>query len=125
VLEGVAFACRDVAERLAAMGLPVTRVLVLGGGSRSAVWMQLRADVLGLRHDVAHDPDTCPIGAAMIAAVAAGGSADLAAAAAGIPGPAHAFAPAGDRLDEPYARYQRLVAQLATLATAPWLPAAS
>jgi len=121
VLEGLAFACRDVAERLVALALPVARVLVLGGGSRSAVWAQLRADVLGVPHDVAANPDTCPLGAAMIATVAAGVHPDLAAAAVHLPPPARTFVPTGARLDAPYARYQRLVAQLAPLATSPWL----
>lgn len=119
VLEGLAFACRDVAERLAAIGLPASRVLLLGGGARSDTWSQIRADVLGRPHDVAWSADTCPVGAAMIAAVAAGLQPDLAGCAALLPPPARTFAPGG-ALDEPYARYRRLVAQLAPLATAPW-----
>lgn len=111
VLEGLAFAARDVVDRLRAMTLPTPRVLLLGGGSRSAIWAQIRADVLGLPHDVAASADTCPIGAAMIAAVAAGMHPDLAGAAALAPPPARTFEPAA-RLDEPYARYQRLVDQL-------------
>jgi xylulokinase len=119
VLEGLAFACRDVVDRLAELGLATDRVVLLGGGARSRVWAQLRADVLGIPHQVAPRTDTCPIGAAMIAAVAAGLHADLAAAAALLPPPVDAFTP-GDRLDAPYERYRRLVAQLAGLATSPW-----
>jgi xylulokinase len=119
VLEGLAFACRDVAERLAQMGLATDRALLLGGGSRSAVWAQIRADALGKPHAVAWSADTCPVGAAMIAAVAAGIHADLAAAAACLPPSTQTFAPRGN-LDVAYARYVRLVAQLAPLATAPW-----
>jgi len=111
ILEGLAFAARDVAERLGAMGLAGDRVLLLGGGSRSAIWSQIRADALGLPHDVAASADTCPIGAAMIAAVAAGLQPDLAAAAALAPSPRASFAPATS-LDEPYGRYVRLVEQL-------------
>jgi xylulokinase len=123
VLEGLAFAARDVVERLAALGLPGERVLLLGGGSRSAVWAQLRADVLGLPHDVAASTDTCPIGAAMIASVAAGVHRDLAAAAALAPPPARSFAPdprsraAGEAA---YRCYRVLVEQLAPLSAAPW-----
>jgi xylulokinase len=111
VLEGLAFAARDVADRLRAMKLATPRVLLLGGGSRSVIWAQIRADVLGLPHDVAATADTCPIGAAMIAAVAAGIHPDLATAAALAPSPARTFEPAAS-LDEPYARYLRLVDQL-------------
>lgn len=119
VLEGLAFACRDVSERLERMGLQTDRVLLLGGGSHSETWSQIRADVLGKPHDVAWSADTCPVGAAMIAAVAAGGHPDLAAAAAALPGPSKTFTP-GAPLDAAYARYQQLMRQLAPLASAPW-----
>jgi xylulokinase len=119
VLEGLAFACRDVAERLAAMGLPTDRTLLLGGGSRSDTWSQIRADVLGKRHDIAWGADTCPVGAAMIASVAAGAHEDLSSAAAQLPPPSKCFTP-GAPLDDAYARYQRLVSELATLARSPW-----
>jgi xylulokinase len=123
VLEGLAFAARDVVERLAALGLPAERVLLLGGGSRSEVWAQLRADVLGLPHDVAASTDTCPIGAAMIASVAAGVHRDLAAAAALAPPPRRSFAPdpgAAGAADAAYRRYRALVDRLAPLSAAPW-----
>jgi len=114
-----------VVERLAALGLPAERVLLLGGGSRSAVWAQLRADVLGLPHDVAASTDTCPIGAAMIASVAAGVHPDLAAAAALAPPPARSFLPARAAearaaADAAYWRYRALVEQLAPLSVSPW-----
>jgi len=109
VLEGLAFACRDVVERLGEMGLGATRVLLLGGGARSAVWAQLRADVIGIEHAVAAHTDTCPIGAAMVAAVAAGVHRDLAAAASQLPAPTATFAPQAPRSDAAYARYRELV----------------
>jgi xylulokinase len=121
VLEGLAFASRDVCERLAAMQLPTDRVLLLGGGSRSETWAQIRADALGKRHDVAWSADTCPVGAAMIAAVAAGMHRDLAACATLLPPPRTMFTPRAS-LDAAYARYQQLVSQLAPLASAPWAP---
>jgi sugar (pentulose or hexulose) kinase len=111
VLEGLAFACRDVSDRLATMNLATDRVLVLGGGSKSATWAQIRADVLDKPHQIAWSPDTCPVGAAMIAAVAAGGYKDLADAAKRVPAPAKTFTPNAS-LDEAYARYQRLAEQL-------------
>ena len=108
VLEGLAFACRDVVERLAALGLQASELLALGGGAASRTWMQLRADALGRPHHVAARTDTCAIGAAMIAAVAAGLHRDLAAAAAFAPPPAETFHPRNS-LDDAYARYRCLV----------------
>ena len=108
VLEGLAFACRDVATRLASLGLSARHVLVLGGGTHSAVWLQIRADALGLPHHVAARPDTSAIGAAIIAAVAGGIHRDLAAACALAPPPRAVITPRGD-LEEAYARYRALV----------------
>ena len=119
VLEGLAFASRDVVERLAALGLDTRDVLVLGGGAASAVWTQIRADVLGRPHHVAARTDTCAVAAAMIAAVAAGAHPDLRAAAACAPPSATIVTP-GACPDAAYARYRRLVGELAEVATAPW-----
>lgn len=115
VLEGLAFACRDVVERLVAMGLPAADVRLLGGGARSRVWSQLRADALGLPHQISANVDTCPLGAAMIAAVAAGLYPDLAAAAAHLDGgAAEVVTPGPGRavLDDAYRRYQALTERL-------------
>jgi xylulokinase len=118
VLEGLAFACRDVADRLIAMKLPVAGVLLVGGGAKSRVWAQLRADVLGLPHRVAANPDTSPLGAAMIASVAAGIHTDLAAAARLVSAVTDEVVPnpeAAAPLAAAYRRYQLLVGHMATL----------
>ncbi|MGE0549401.1 MAG: FGGY-family carbohydrate kinase [Kofleriaceae bacterium] len=120
VLEGLAFACRDVVERLAALGLPTDTVVLSGGGARSRVWAQLRADALGRVHRVATEPDSCPLGAAMIALVAAGGFPDLVAAASLVPTPVTAFTPATTmELESAYQRYQVVGAHLSPLASPP------
>jgi xylulokinase len=123
VLEGLAFAARDVVERLAALGIPAREVLLIGGGAQSSTWGQIRADVLGVPHRVAARTDAAPIGAAMIAAVAAGLAPDLATVAALGPPPAMTFSPdaeAARLADDAYRRYQRLVAQLAPVSASPW-----
>jgi sugar (pentulose or hexulose) kinase len=112
VLEGLAFACRDVVERLAAMGLSEDHVLLVGGGAQSAVWAQIRADAIGLPHRISSVTDASPLGAAMIAAVAAGEVRNLTAAAALVPGPREEVLPrpsTADAMGEAYRRYQRLV----------------
>jgi xylulokinase len=119
VLEGLAFACRDVATRLGALGLPLADAIVLGGGGNSAVWTQIRADALQLPHHVAARTDTCAIAAAMLAAVAIGAVPTLGEAAARVPQPARTVTPRGN-LDEAYDRYCRLVRSVAALAEQPW-----
>ena len=71
VLEGCAFAMRDVLERLRNLEVPIESILLLGGGARSRLWAQIRADISGLPVTVPSRLDTSPIGAAMLAAVAA------------------------------------------------------
>jgi xylulokinase len=77
LLEGCAFAMRDVADRLQDMGAEFAALLLLGGGARSRLWAQMRADILGLPVLVPSRVDTSPVGAAMLASVASGLTADL------------------------------------------------
>ncbi|HEU5057813.1 MAG TPA: FGGY family carbohydrate kinase [Kofleriaceae bacterium] len=81
LLEGCAFAMRDVIDRLDELGVPTGSVVLIGGGSKSRVWSQIRADLLGRPVAVSQVPDACPLGAALLAAAAAGAIPDLAAAA--------------------------------------------
>lgn len=72
VLEGCSYALRDIVDRLAEMGLAGDEVRVVGGGGRSIVWCQIKADVLGRTiRRVLPEPSTA-IGAAVIGGVAAG-----------------------------------------------------
>ena len=47
ILEGCAFALRDIVDRFEAMGLGGEELRVVGGGARSALWLQIKADVTG------------------------------------------------------------------------------
>lgn len=111
VLEGCAFAMRDVVERLRSLAVPLSSLLLVGGGARSALWAQIRADATGLAVEIPCKHDTSPIGAAMLGAVAVGAWPDLAAAAERVgeidrivePDPTTKGA-----YDEAYARYRDL-----------------
>jgi xylulokinase len=111
LLEGCAFAMRDVADRLRDMGAEIRSLLLLGGGARSRLWAQMRADIMGLPALVPYRVDTSPIGAAMLAAVAAGLVADLRSAAGLVQEPVAPLAPAPanrDAYEDAYGRYRRL-----------------
>jgi xylulokinase len=116
VLEAMAHACRDVVDRLAALGLAIDDILLLGGGGQSPTWAQIRADVLGRRHVVAARGDTCAVGAAHLAAVAAGAVPDLQRAIAHAPPGAEVTVEprAAHRAahDDAHARYRALFAAL-------------
>jgi xylulokinase len=55
VLEGVAFAFRDCARVLAEAGTRIDRLFAVGGGSRSALWLELIATNLGVEIVVPED----------------------------------------------------------------------
>ena len=82
VLEGCAFALRDIVVRLDAMGLGGPEIRVVGGGARSPLWMQIKADVTGrpVRAVLASEPTA--LGAAILAGVGCGLFADAADAVA-------------------------------------------
>jgi xylulokinase len=77
LLEGCAFAMRDVIEQLRAMAVLTDDIMLLGGGAKSRIWAGIRADVSGLPTLRPQRVDTSPLGAAMLAAVAAGILPDL------------------------------------------------
>jgi len=72
VIEGCAFAVRDIVDRLDAMGLAGDEVRIVGGGGRSALWNQIKADVLDRPVRRVLSKEGCALGAAMLAGVAAG-----------------------------------------------------
>jgi xylulokinase len=77
VLEGCAYALRDIVDRLDALGLAGEEVRVVGGGARSPLWLQIKADVMDrpVRPVLAEEPTA--LGAAMLAGVAGGSFADF------------------------------------------------
>jgi xylulokinase len=72
VFEGCAFAMRDVVDRLEAMGVAARSLLLVGGGAHSALWPQMRADVVQRPVEVPDCIDSAPDGAALLGAVAGG-----------------------------------------------------
>ena len=82
VLEGSAFALRDILEAMKAAGLGVRRLTIVGGGAKGPLWRQIKADVTGLPVRVPTSVETTATGAAILAAVASGVHDSVAAAAA-------------------------------------------
>ena len=82
VVEGCSFALRDVLGRLDALGLAGGEIRVVGGGARSELWLQIKADVTGrpVRPVLAAEPTA--LGAAILAGLAAGTFSDIADAVA-------------------------------------------
>ena len=75
VLEGVAYAVRDNLAALSGTGSPMDEIDLVGGGSRSALWAQIIADVLGIPvHRVEEGDFGAALGAARLGKLAATGA---------------------------------------------------
>ena len=73
LLEGMALEQRLLYEGAEPkLSKPLERLVVLGGGSRSAVWCQIMADVLRRPLHVALEPESTCLGSGMLAAAAVG-----------------------------------------------------
>lgn len=48
ILEGTAFGLRHIVETAATLDVQFTEIRAVGGGSRSALWNQIKADILGV-----------------------------------------------------------------------------
>jgi xylulokinase len=94
VLEGIAFEQRlSTAGIERATGQPIDEYIVLGGGSRSALWCQIVADISGRRVTRANTPEATCLGAGVLAAVAAGWYDDARSAAAAMTSTGASFEP--------------------------------
>jgi xylulokinase len=72
ILEGTAFGLKDIVEAIRDMGIKFSKVRVTGGGSRSKLWNQIKADVLDLPVETLFTPETTSFGAALLGAVCCG-----------------------------------------------------
>ncbi|HXP19560.1 MAG TPA: FGGY family carbohydrate kinase [Streptosporangiaceae bacterium] len=78
VIEGCTFALRDVLGRMDALGLAGEEIRVVGGGARSELWLQIKADITGRTVQPVLSAEPTALGAAVLAGVAAGTFADAA-----------------------------------------------
>ena len=76
-LEGVAYEMRLNAEALAGSGVHYERLNATGGGARSKVWMQIKADVLNVPITALKTADAGTVGSAMLTGTAIGVFRDL------------------------------------------------
>jgi xylulokinase len=119
LLEGNAFALRDVLEAMQAAGVEPTELVCVAGGARGDLLRSIRADVTGLPVTRPDDVETTARGAAMLAAAGAGLHLDVRAAAANMAGPRREpilpDAKGEAKYATAYARYRELYAALSPL----------
>ncbi len=117
VLEAIAFGFRHHVDVFTDIGIPLSRVMITNGGSKSTLWKQIHADVLGLEMLPVHGHPGASLGAAVIAAIGIGALDDWSDAARFItldapyvPDPARAAA-----YDTAYATWRELGAAMAPI----------
>ncbi|AQA01309.1 carbohydrate kinase [Mycobacterium sp. MS1601] len=110
VLEAIAFGFRHHVDVFGDIGIPFTRVMITNGGSKSTLWKQIHADVLGHEMLPVWGHPGASLGAAVIAAIGVGDLDDwsdaarfIALEAPFVPDPARR-----DAYDAAYATWQEL-----------------
>lgn len=72
LMEGVAFESKINLLAIKQLGIEIEQLIVCGGGSRSPLWLQIKADILDLPIAVTEHEETGTLGAAILAGVASG-----------------------------------------------------
>ncbi|MGN0822904.1 MAG: xylulokinase, partial [Candidatus Gallimonas sp.] len=77
VMEGVCFSLKDCLQVIRESGIEVSRARVIGGGTKSAVWLQMLADVTGLTLSTINTADGGALGAVILAMTGCGDAPDV------------------------------------------------
>ncbi|MCX7919950.1 MAG: FGGY family carbohydrate kinase [bacterium] len=72
ILEGISYEIRLNIELLAQAGIPVREIRAIGGGAKSAQWLQLKADLFGRKIVTLNVSEAASLGVAMLAGCAIG-----------------------------------------------------
>jgi Ribulose kinase len=118
VYEGTAYGNRHILEKLSQLGIPTSQIVACGGGTRSALWLRILADVAGVPINLTTVSDAVSLGSAMCAAVGVGAFTDLRAAGQAMVYLHTTVEPDESTravYDEGYARYKATYAALAPL----------
>lgn len=73
ILEGVTYEMRYNQEKLSENGVRFERLLACGGGARSAIWLQIKADILGCEIIPVKSEETGAMGSAILGLAAVTG----------------------------------------------------
>jgi xylulokinase len=72
VMEGIAFSLYDCLLACESTGISPKKMIALGGGANSRVWLQIQADIYGKPLVVTMNPEQAALGAAITAGVGSG-----------------------------------------------------
>lgn len=113
ILEGVGYMLKENLNMLAGvLAGPITEVISMGGGSKSRLWCQIKADICDVAIRVSPQSETASLGAAMLCATALGFEKNLTTAARKLAEPREIHLPDPTRRDlyrSGYLTYLRLL----------------
>ena len=118
ILEGLTFELRTNLDLLRAGGVAIDELRAIGGGARSDLWLQLKADVIGIPVVAPSVTDAACWGAALLAGAGVGCFGNIAEAASASVKLVRRFEPDKERsvrYDERYALYSQLYPTLKDL----------
>lgn len=118
VMEGVCYEMRLNMEALASGGVAIPALRATGGGARNRMWLQMKADILGVPVTALATADAGTTGSAMLAGIACGEFADLPQAARAMVREKETFLPRPDmqaKYDPRYQRYKKVYAAVRPL----------
>ena len=72
IMEGLSYEVALMLVKLNDIGVDIGQLTAIGGGSRSDLWMQFKADICGMPVSVLHTSEAASLGAAMLAGWATG-----------------------------------------------------
>ena len=72
IMECTTFYFLECFDTLAQLGVDTSCFIASGGGAKSAAWLQIKADIMGVPYERAADPEAGVLGVALIAGVALG-----------------------------------------------------
>jgi len=117
ILESISFSLRENIELLRATGFAIDIARSIGGGARSDLWLQIKADATGLPIEQPAVTEAATLGAAMLAAVGRGAFASLEESSAALYHAHRTFEPDAARhaqYEQPYMAYREACARLYT-----------
>lgn len=111
VMESLGYIVKRNIDSLAAMGIEVKQIRSLGGGSKSAVWNQIKANICQVPLETVTSVEAASLGAAILAGKAVGVFADIGKAVDGMVGVKARIEPQTEDVEayrKGYAMYQKL-----------------
>jgi xylulokinase len=115
IMEACACLLKECVNPVTDQGIPLRSVRSLGGAARSNIWLQMKADLLGIPVERPACEDAASLGAAMLSAAGTGRFSSIAEASEAWYRPARVFDPDPTRFEiyrEVYARYLDLMRRL-------------